>query len=65
MTYSSEWPALTSDLLVRKVVALTSDHIGPNPKVTSKWTALKSDLLVRKAVALIYDLLVRMASTHI
>ena len=42
-------PALTFDLLVRKVLALIFDHIGPNPIVTSEWTALTSDLLVRKA----------------
>ena len=46
--------ALTSDLLVRKAVALTSDHVGPHPTVTSKWTAFTSDLLIRKAVALTY-----------
>ena len=33
-------------------VALTSDHVGTNPTVTSEWPALTSDLLVRKVVAL-------------
>ena len=40
----SKWSALTSNLLVRKVVALTSDHVGPHPTVTSEWLALTSDL---------------------
>ena len=44
--------ALTSYLLIKKVVALISNHIGPNPIVTSEWPTLTSDLLVRKAVAL-------------
>ena len=52
MTYSLEWPALTSDMLVKKEVDLISNHVGPNPTVTSEWPTLTSDLLVRKAVAL-------------
>ena len=52
LTYSSEWLALTSELLVRKVVALTYDHVGPHPTVTSEWPALTSDLLVGTVVAL-------------
>ena len=31
-----EWPALTFDLLIRKAVALTSDHVGPNPTIISE-----------------------------
>ena len=53
LTYASEWLALTSDLLVRKAVALISNHVGPNPTVTSEWPTLTSYLLVRKVVALI------------
>ena len=52
LTYSSEWLALTSNLLVRKVVALISDHIGPNPTVTSEWPALASDLVGTKSYTL-------------
>ena len=44
LTYLSEWTALTSDLLVRKEIALTSDHVGTNPTVTSEWPALISDM---------------------
>ena len=51
LTYSSELLTLTFDLLVRKAVALTFDHVGPHPIVTLKWPALTSDLLVRKAIA--------------
>ena len=65
MTYSSEWPTHTFDLLIRNAVALISNHIGPNPIVTLEWPALTSDLLVRMAVALTSDLLVKMASTNI
>ena len=53
LTYSSKWPALTSDLLIRKVVALISDHVGTNP--TSEWLALIFNLLVRKVVDLTSD----------
>ena len=53
LTYLSEWPALTSDLLIRKALSLISDHIGPNPIVTLEWIARTFDLLVRKEVALI------------
>ena len=52
MTYSLEWPAFTSELLVRKALALISNHVGPNPTVRSEWPTLTSDLLVKKAVAL-------------
>ena len=52
MTYSSQWLALTSDLLVIKVVSLTLDHVATIPRVTSEWSALTSDLLIRKLVAL-------------
>ena len=50
---TSEWPALTFDLLVRKAVSLTYDHVGTNPIVTLEWPALTSDLLVKKEIALI------------
>ena len=52
---TSEYSALTSDLFIRKAIALTSDHVGTNPTVTSEWLALTSDLLVRKEVALTFD----------
>ena len=72
LTYSSEWPALTSDLLIRKVVALISDHIGPNPTVTSEWPTLTSDMKGTKSFshehngsALTSDLLVKMAQSHL
>ena len=79
LTYSSEWPALTSDLLVRKACternALTFDLVGiksypliritPNPRLGHLVMDQVPPLSWRVAVALTSDLLIRMASTHI
>ena len=54
LSYSTEWPALTSDMEGTKSFSHEKNGSG-----------LTSDLVVKMTIALTYFLLDRMASTHI